>query len=70
MLNTRVGGIVDDTEAAQPQPLGCWSSNFTGIMTDRNDNDLQLHAFLTAIYATLPTDLSLNSDKLAKAPKW
>ncbi len=65
-----MGGIVDDTEAAQPQPLGRWSSNFTGIMTDRNDNDLQLHAVLTAIYATLPTDLSLNSDKLAKAPKW
>ena len=39
-------------------------------MTDRNDNDLQLHAVLTAIYATLPADLSLNSDKLnCQGPK-
>ena len=65
-----MGGIVDCTPPAQPQRLGRWPPNFTGIMTDRNDNDLQLHAVLTAIYATLPADLSLNSDKLAKAPKW
>ena len=70
MLNTRVGGIVDDTEAAQPQPLGCWSSNFTGIMTDRNGHDLLLYAVLTTIYATLPARFVRGVAWLAKAPKW
>ena len=48
-----MGGIVDHTTPAQPQPLGRWLPNFTGIVTDRNDRDLTLHVVLATIYATL-----------------